>query len=272
MFGAAVVDFEPSATSLALLATAVSLIATPPAAFGENHIDFLTGREIAGDSFVFKDRAQRTLTTTSTAVRDAVAKLARMYPLTATPEQLVAECAEADNEQDKRDIERSLFNMVMAGIADVSIVPVTASTTVEHRPRAVPLARADARDGQTWTTNPRHETVPLSLVARAVLPMLDGTNSQTELIRKVQALVAEGAITFHKDGEKLARERADRRRHRQPHQRCLIRFSPCSTSGGLTAASLKLSVCVEEGWGGNAICTRVRVPTLRHRISKADCA
>ena len=82
-------------------------------------------------------------------------------------------------------------------------MPFVASSTIEHRPRAVPLARADARDGQTWTTNPRHETVPLSLVARAVLPLLDGTNSQTELIRKVQALVADGAITFHRDGEKL---------------------------------------------------------------------
>lgn len=159
--------------------------------------------EIQSDSFIFKDRTQRTLTTTSPAVRDAVSRLARMYPLTATPDELVNKSGGAHNDQDKRDIERSLFNMVMAGIADISSVPFVASATVEPRPTALPLARADARHGQTWTTNVRHETVPLGLVARAVLPMLDGTNSQTELIRKVQALVAEGAITFHKDGEKL---------------------------------------------------------------------
>ena len=176
-----------------------------PASIAGLHLSTALGPdpEIDGESFVFKDRAQRTLTTTSAAVRDAVAKLAGMYPLTATPEQLVDEGAGAHNEQDKRDIERSLFNMVMAGIADISSVPFAASATVQPRPTAVPLARADARDGQTWTTNVRHETVPLSLVARAVLPMLDGTNSQTELIRKVQALVAEGEIVFHKDGEKL---------------------------------------------------------------------
>ena len=159
--------------------------------------------EREGENFVFKDRAQRTLTTTSTAVRDAVSKLARMYPLTATPAQLAGDGGVTLSEQDKRDIERSLFNMVMAGIADISTLPFIASDTVQPRPMARELARADARDGQTWTTNIRHETVPLSLVARAVLPLLDGTNSQTELARKVQAMVAEGSITFHKDGEKL---------------------------------------------------------------------
>ena len=159
--------------------------------------------QIEGERFIFKDRAERTLTTTSPAVRDAVSRLARMYPLTATPEQLIEVDGGERSEQDKADIMRSLFNMVMAGIAEISSVPCVASMTPAERPLAGPLARADARDGQSWTTNVRHETVPLGLVARAVLPMLDGTNSQEDIAARMQSMVADGTLTFHKDGEKL---------------------------------------------------------------------
>ena len=161
--------------------------------------------EIADGRFVFKDAAGRTLTTQSIAVRDCVARLARLSPLTATPEALTEHLCHdgAGDPQDAADVISALFNMVLAGIADISTVPVVGSATIPDRPVAAHMPRTDARDGRTWTTNPRHETVPLDLVQRAILPLLDGGNDRAALVDAVHGMVAAGRITFQRDGVTL---------------------------------------------------------------------
>jgi methyltransferase-like protein/cyclopropane fatty-acyl-phospholipid synthase-like methyltransferase len=155
--------------------------------------------------FVFRDAVGRTLTTQSVAVREAVAYLARISPATATPEVLVQHAASLgyDTAQDVANVSRAIFNMVLAGIADMSTEPVVVSSNVSEMPRAFSLARFDARDGSGWTTNARHETVSLNIVQRAVLPLLDGTNDQEALMRAVQGLVASGDLVFYRGGDKL---------------------------------------------------------------------
>jgi methyltransferase-like protein/cyclopropane fatty-acyl-phospholipid synthase-like methyltransferase len=155
--------------------------------------------------FVFSDAAGRTLTTQSTAVREAVSYLARIAPASATTEVLVQHSASLghDTSRDVADVARAIFNMVLAGIADVSSQPVTTAAGVAENPQAHHLARFDARDGSGWTTNARHETVPLNIVQRAVLPLLDGTHNHEALTRAVHVLVASGDIVFHRNGEKL---------------------------------------------------------------------
>ena len=155
--------------------------------------------------FVFCDVAGRTLTTQSSAVREAVSHLARIAPATATTEVLVQHAASLghDTSEAVADVARAIFNMVLAGIADISTEPVLASSKVSDKPRAFTLARFDARDGSGWTTNMRHETVPLSIVQRAVLPLLDGTHDHSALTSAVRDLVASGEIVFNRNGEKL---------------------------------------------------------------------
>ena len=96
--------------------------------------------------------------------------------------------------------------MVLAGIADISSEPVLVSTMVSEMPHALSLARFDARDGSGWTTNVRHETVPLNIVQRVVLPLLDGTHDRAAMTRAVQQLVDSGDLAFNRGGEKLVDE------------------------------------------------------------------
>ncbi len=161
--------------------------------------------ECEGESFIFKDAAGRTLTTTSLAVRDAVARLARNYPLTLPVEDLVGESAGPFpvSAATAADIGRSLFNMLLAGLASVSTVPVIANGEIADLPKAMSLARADASDGKEWTTNARHEVVPLSLVARAVLPLLDGTRRHDDIEHSVHTMVQLGQIRFERKGAEL---------------------------------------------------------------------
>lgn len=158
-----------------------------------------------GDNFIFKDAAGRTLTTASLVVRDAVMRLARMYPLTAPVEMLAANQTgpTPSNPADAADITRSLFNLLLAGLASVSTVPVIANAKISDLPKATSLARADASDGKDWTTNVRHEPVPLTLVARAVLPLLDGTRSRDDIKHSVHAMVQQGKIKFERNGAAL---------------------------------------------------------------------
>jgi methyltransferase-like protein/cyclopropane fatty-acyl-phospholipid synthase-like methyltransferase len=153
---------------------------------------------IDGDRFIFKDAAGRTLTTTSPDVRNAVQRLARLFPQTASIEDLTS--GHKPEAQDAGGIARSLFNMVLAGMAEISTVPVVVNANISDRPAAGILARADAESGMEWTTNVRHETVPLSLVARAVLPMLDGTNDHGAIRLRVETLVQDGKLRFFSDG------------------------------------------------------------------------
>jgi methyltransferase-like protein len=159
------------------------------------------------DRFTFRDAAGRTLTTSSAAVRCAVSHLAGLRPATLTGEELVTYAAENghDSEAAAADIRRALFNMVLAGLAEISTEPVAVGRPAE-KPTALKLARFDASDGSAWTTNVRHETVVLSAVQRAVLPLLDGTHDHDAMARAVDKMVKSGQLVFQRDGETLVHE------------------------------------------------------------------
>lgn len=178
-----------------------------PAALSGLHLSTRVGvePEERDGRFIFKDAAARTLTTASPAVREAVSRLARMAPLTATPEDLTHHLSrDGDGDpQDAADVVNALFNMVLAGLADISAMPVVTPGDIAERPAAGLVPRSDARDGRTWTTNPRHESVPLNLVQRAILPLLDGTNDRDAIAAEVHAMVTSGQLTFQRDGQNL---------------------------------------------------------------------
>lgn len=161
---------------------------------------------IANDGrFVFSDAAGRTLTTASHAVHDCVAHLARLSPGNATVADLlrVASNLGHTGEDITADITRALFNMVLAGITDISTTSIGAPVPISDKPCAVPLARLDARDGNGWTTNGRHEMVSLNAVQRAVLPLLDGTRDTGDIARALGLMVQTGDLAFQRDGETL---------------------------------------------------------------------
>jgi methyltransferase-like protein len=88
-------------------------------------------------------------------------------------------------------------------MVDVTTVPLVASPCGTGMPQAQPLARADAASGMSWTTNQRHETVALSVVQRAIFPLMDGTHDVDALVAALNEKVRQGAIVYQRDGQPL---------------------------------------------------------------------
>lgn len=158
--------------------------------------------ETEGQTHTVRDAAGRTLVTSHTGVRDCLSALGSRYPQTSTVASLVADvCPVGSAATELAPLVRdALFKMAMIGMAGLSTVPVNVAAAPDERPEAFSLARLDAKSGQTWTTNTRHEAVALNVVQCALLPDLDGTRTQAALIATVERHVADGRIRFQKDG------------------------------------------------------------------------
>jgi len=153
--------------------------------------------------FIFRDPAARTLTTPCPYVCASLEALGRAYPRTASIDGLIGN---APDDIARATIRDALFKLVIAGMADLTTVPASPQMSLNDCPNALPLARADAAAGRSWTTNPRHEAIPLDIVQCAVLPLLDGTHDTDALVAALRAKVAEGQIIFQKSGISLASE------------------------------------------------------------------
>jgi len=151
--------------------------------------------------FIFRDAAARTLTTPCAYVCASLDALGQAYPRTASIDDLIGT---APDETARATIRDALFKLVIAGMADLTTVPSTPLMTLDDCPNALPLARADIAAGRSWTTNARHEAIPLDVVQRALLPWLDGTHDTDALVAALRAKVAEGQIIFQKSGITLA--------------------------------------------------------------------
>ncbi len=155
-------------------------------------------------SYVLRDGAGRSLTTTNATVRDAILALGRAFPAVCTPTELV-ESLPAEDEARRTEVtpqlNDALFKMVLIGMAEVCSDQTPITQTVSDRPLALSLARADAAAGRTWTTSACHETAYLSVVQRAILPLLDGTNDHAALAAALAQSARSGAISFLHAGE-----------------------------------------------------------------------
>ena len=161
-----------------------------------------------GAGTVFNDHSGRTLTTQSRFVRTALAHLAGIYPQTQTPEALaiwaaeVNGCAAATGQEDG-ELRDALFKMILTGMVEMATEPITAAGAAPEKPLATALARADGRDRRGWTSNGQHEVVPLSIVAHAILPLLDGTHDHGSLEGAVAKAVSNDMIVLQREGKRL---------------------------------------------------------------------
>jgi len=152
----------------------------------------------------FRDRAGRTLSTTSAGVRAALGLLAARFPGTATP----AELAEAAGGADVID---ELHEMMNAGALDFYTEPVRVGSAGAQRPIVIPLARFDAAHGGLSTANLRHEQVSLDVGGRLLVPLLDGTRDREALCEGLLQAMAGSGMQLKRDGEPITRygERRD---------------------------------------------------------------
>ncbi len=127
----------------------------------------------------------------------------------------------------------ALFKMLLIGMAEVTTVPFAPQMTLDERPRALDIARADASAGRAWTTNARHENVTLNIVQQAVLPLLDGTNDTHALVEALRAKAREGQIVFQHAGTPLTSDEAI---HSAAREHLTAALSSLTTQALLVAA------------------------------------
>jgi methyltransferase-like protein len=133
------------------------------------------------------------LNTRNEAVGRALQRLSEVYPATRTVRELAAEVRALDQEESILD---AVFKLAVIGLAEVSTIPLRVSkeSGAKPKPRARRLPRLDAKQGQTWTTNIGHNTVPLDAVCVTLLPFLDGAHDRDALKAKLLAALREGRL------------------------------------------------------------------------------
>ena len=158
--------------------------------------------------WVLRDPAGRTLTTSQNLVRDALSHLGANFPRPMTLQQLMVHAAGSSSsptaDADMDLLRDAVFKMVLIGMAEISShLDRVAEVATSDTPTATLLSRADAAAARSWTTNPQHEIVPLSVVASALLPSLDGHHDRHALERKLAVYVGDGRILLQRDGQRL---------------------------------------------------------------------
>ena len=145
----------------------------------------------------FRDRAGRTLTTTSAGMRAMLDLLAARYPGTATPAELAPAAGET--------VVDELHDLLNAGALDFYTEPVPVGSAKAERPVAIALARFDAAHGAPSTANLRHEQVALDVGARMLAPLLDGTRDREALCEGLLQAMAGSGAQLKRDGEPITR-------------------------------------------------------------------
>ncbi len=161
-------------------------------------------------AFLFKDAADRTLTTASPSVATALEALAARYPATAEPRELIAiatRWADQPAAQEAAVLD-ALFRMANVGMIDFSTVPVRVGSASTDRPTASPFARLDAIEGAAYTASLRHEAINIDVPMRALLPLLDGTRDRAALTHGVLRIVTEGGLQLMRDGRPIEGDEA----------------------------------------------------------------
>ncbi len=94
----------------------------------------------------------------------------------------------------------NLLQMLVRGDVHFRYLPDRFVTTVSERPMVSALARHQARLGSNITTQ-RHITMIADALTRAVLQVLDGTRTKTDLVRLMSQWSRERKITINLEGK-----------------------------------------------------------------------
>ena len=176
--------------------------------------------DVDGGACIVTDAAGRTLTTSSVGVGEGIGRLIERFPASAT----IEDCAAAitgDAGEARVLLLDALYRMMLAGMIAVASEPVEAGDASGDRPIAIALARADAAEGNTATTNLRHEPVALDPATRALLPVMDGSLDRAGLAERLAAEALAGRIGFSRDGQPIT-DAADVREVAASHLAALL--------------------------------------------------
>lgn len=169
----------------------------------------LQGQTRADDSMQEYGLAgQGTISTSSPVVKHAIDGLARAWPETLSRSDLIAEVRKhglaLPDQQLTTAVDDLLEQLIMRDLAKYRLAPVQlprAGETPEIESRTRRFVALSGQDNEAGAFNVWHETVPLSLVERWLLPELDGTRDRAALVESLQAHVQAGRVVFTRDGQ-----------------------------------------------------------------------
>lgn len=153
--------------------------------------------------------ATSTLSTT-TAVIDKILRIFtenRNNPLSV--EELTQNLANTSAETQPDDIESKLLNampeLIVRGVLRATSMPVQVATTVSDAPEVWWYARSAAKSGGV-VSNLLHKTIVLDEAVRALMPLMDGTNTFQEILEHYVALCVDGTLTV-RENESIVTDR-----------------------------------------------------------------
>jgi methyltransferase-like protein len=148
----------------------------------------------------FGDNAGRRITSGHPAVVAALDSLVARLPSSAAPALLMPA---GIDDASRTAVLDAFIKMLQVGLLSLSLEPATCDARIADKPRADPLARHDAAQGG-FAVNRRHESINLGVVAREVLPLLDGAHDRAALREKLVEAVGAGRVTFLREGMAIA--------------------------------------------------------------------
>jgi SAM-dependent methyltransferase/methyltransferase-like protein len=155
--------------------------------------------------WLFRALNGRAVTATSHAARRAIEIVSAAFPATRGLDEICAELSVSDPDVGaaaRADILNVLFQLIVYGLALPSSIPVRTGRATAERPVAWSIARADAAAGWKWTTNLRHETVPLDIITLELLPHLDGSYTHPMLGERLMDAIRAGRIRMQDETSK----------------------------------------------------------------------
>jgi len=117
-------------------------------------------------------------------------------------EELTQNLANTSPEAQPDDIESKLLNampeLIVRGMLRATSMPVQVATTVSDAPKVWWYARSAAKAGGV-VSNLLHKTIVLDEAVRALMPLMDGTNTFQEILEHYIALCVDGTLTVREN-------------------------------------------------------------------------
>jgi hypothetical protein len=130
----------------------------------------------------------RSISTRLPVIGSALQQIGSSFPGTAAVADLVT------NGPERSRIAKALLDLSLDGTLTISTLPLQVGTAASSRPRAWPLARAEAAAGLPGVTGLRHVLVALSKPALALTAQLDGTRDRIELVQWMTQAISSGSV------------------------------------------------------------------------------
>lgn len=137
-----------------------------------------------GAALTLREPKGKSITTNDPMAARALDSLGAAFPETRSLPQLMNGLAingAAESAEVRDRILASLVRLIVAGLVDMSSLPVTTGRAAAARPVAWRVARQDQLASQPWVTSLRHMPVRLDAATSALLPLLDGSNDRAAL-------------------------------------------------------------------------------------------